>query len=29
MDPQFNIIPTLNGKPLNGVEFQQKIYNKN
>jgi len=28
-DPQFNIIPTLNGKPLNGVEFQKEIFNKN
>ncbi len=29
IDPQFNIIPTLNGTPLNGVEFQKEIYNKN
>lgn len=29
IDPQFNIIPTLNGKPLNGVEFQKEIFNKN
>jgi hypothetical protein len=29
IDPQFNIIPTLNGNPLNGVEFQKEIYNKN
>lgn len=29
MDPQFNIIPTLNGNPLNGVEFQKEIFNKN
>jgi hypothetical protein len=29
IDPQFNIMPTLNGIPLNGVEFQNEIYNKN
>jgi len=29
MDPQFNIIPMLDGKPLNGVEFQKEIFNKN
>ena len=29
LDPQFNIIPTLNGSPLSGVEFQNAIYNKN
>jgi len=29
IDPQFNIIPTLNGKPLNGVEFRKEIFNKN
>lgn len=29
IDPQFNIIPTLNGHPLNGVEFQKAIFNKN
>ncbi|MFO8000443.1 MAG: transglutaminase-like domain-containing protein [Marinilabilia sp.] len=29
IDPQSNIIPTLNGIPLNGVEFQREIYNKN
>lgn len=29
IDPQFNIIPTLNGKPLNGIEFQKEIFNKN
>ncbi len=29
IDPQFNIIPTLNGNPLNGVEFQKEIFNKN
>jgi len=29
IDPQFNIIPTLNGYPLNGVEFQKEIFNKN
>lgn len=29
IDPQFNIVPTLNGNPLNGVEFQKAIYNKN
>jgi hypothetical protein len=29
IDPQFNIMPTLNGNPLNGVEFQKEIYNKN
>lgn len=28
IDPQFNILPTLNGIPLNGVEFQRAIYNK-
>lgn len=29
LDPQFNIIPTLNGYPLNGVEFQKEIFDKN
>lgn len=29
MDPQMNIIPVINGVPLNGVEFQREIYNKN
>lgn len=29
MDPQMNIIPVLNGVPLNGVEFQKEIYSKN
>lgn len=29
IDPQFNIIPTLNGVPLNGVEFQREIFTKN
>lgn len=29
MDPQFNIIPTLNGTPLNGVEFQKAIVGRN
>ena len=29
IDPQFNIIPVLNGYPLNGVEFQKEIFNKN
>jgi hypothetical protein len=29
IDPQFNIMPTLNGNPLNGVEFQKEIYSKN
>jgi hypothetical protein len=29
IDPQFNIMPTLNGKPLNGVEFQKEIFNQN
>jgi hypothetical protein len=29
IDPQFNILPVLNGKPLNGVEFQKEIFNKN
>ena len=28
IDPQFNIMPTLNGTPLTGVEFQKAIYNK-
>ncbi|MHC1779895.1 MAG: transglutaminase-like domain-containing protein [Bacteroidales bacterium] len=28
IDPQFNIMPTLNGTPLNGVEFQKAIFNK-
>ncbi len=27
-DPQFNIMPVLNGIPLNGVEFQQAIYRR-
>lgn len=26
IEPQFNIMPVLNGLPLNGVEFQQAIY---
>lgn len=29
IDPQFNIMPTLNGTPLNGVEFQKAIFDKN
>lgn len=29
IDPQFDIMPVLNGNPLNGVEFQKEIYNKN
>ncbi|MEL7586159.1 MAG: transglutaminase-like domain-containing protein [Prolixibacteraceae bacterium] len=29
IDPQFNIIPVLNGYPLNGIEFQKEIFNKN
>lgn len=29
IDPQFNMMPTLNGNPLNGVEFQKEIYSKN
>lgn len=29
IDPQFNVMPILNGVPLNGVEFQKEIYNKN
>lgn len=29
IDPQFNIIPTLNDTPLNGVEFQKEIYSNN
>ncbi len=28
IDPQFNIMPTLNGTPLTGVEFQKAIYSK-
>lgn len=28
IDPQFNILPVANGKPLNGVEFQKAIFNK-
>lgn len=28
IDPQFNIMPTINGIPLNGVEFQKAIYNE-
>lgn len=28
IDPQFNVLPTLNGNPLNGVEFQHAIYTK-
>lgn len=28
IDPQFNIMPVLNGTPLNGVEFQQAIYRR-
>lgn len=27
IDPQFNVIPTLNGEPLNAVEFQKAILN--
>lgn len=27
IDPQFNVMPTLNGKPLNAVEFQQALSN--
>jgi hypothetical protein len=27
IDPQFNVIPTLDGKPLNAVEFQNAIVN--
>jgi len=27
IDPQFNVIPVLNGKPLNAVEFQNAIVN--
>ena len=27
IDPQFNVMPLKNGIPLNGVEFQQAIYN--
>lgn len=27
MDPQFNVIPVLNGEPLNAVEFQKAIVN--
>ena len=29
IDPQFNIMPMLNGTPLNGVEFQKAIFDKN
>lgn len=29
IDPQFNVMPTVNGIPLNGVEFQKEIFNKN
>ncbi len=29
MDPQFNIMPTLYGTPLNGVEFQKAIEGRN
>lgn len=29
IDPQFNIMPILNGTPLNGVEFQKAIFDKN
>jgi transglutaminase-like putative cysteine protease len=29
IDPQFNIMPVLNGVPLNGVEFQKEIFDKN
>lgn len=29
IDPQFNLMPVLNGNPLNGVEFQKEIYAKN
>ncbi len=28
MDPQFNVIPVLNGEPLNSVEFQDAIVNR-
>ena len=28
IDPQFNILPTLNGTPLNGVEFREAIFNE-
>ncbi|MDD4190907.1 MAG: hypothetical protein PHI28_06235 [Mangrovibacterium sp.] len=28
IDPQFNIIPVLNGCPLNGVEFQNEIFKR-
>lgn len=28
IDPQFNLMPTLDGVPLNGVEFQAALYNK-
>jgi hypothetical protein len=27
IDPQFNVIPTMDGKPLNAVEFQNAIVN--
>ncbi len=29
IDPQFNILPVVNGRPLNAVEFQKEIYNQN
>ncbi|MDD4646232.1 MAG: transglutaminase-like domain-containing protein [Bacteroidales bacterium] len=29
IDPQFNLIPVLNGTPLNAVEFQRALYQKN
>ncbi len=29
IDPQFNIVPMLHGKPLNGVEFQKEIFDGN
>jgi len=28
IDPQFNIMPTLNGTPITGVEFRKAIYTK-
>jgi len=27
IDPQFNLMPTLDGVPLNGVEFQAALFN--
>lgn len=29
IDPQFNILPMLNGIPLNAIELQREIYRKN